>query len=191
VCVLTDYFLTCFIVDVITIEKSGDSFRLLYDTKGRFVLHSIPKTEVGFKLGRIVNEGTSSKGVPYVVTHDARTIRYPDPAIKRGDTVKIDLATGKVVDFVKLDVGNLVMSTKGSNTGRIGVLTDREKHPGSFDIVHVKDVEGNTFATRLGNVFALGKGGDLKSSLVSVPRGRGIKKNIFQERDARLKKAAN
>ena len=83
------------------------------------------------------------------------------------------------------------MSTKGSNTGRIGVLTDREKHPGSFDIVHVKDVEGNTFATRLGNVFALGKGGDLKSSLVSVPRGRGIKKNIFQERDARLKKAAN
>ncbi len=28
-----------------TIEKSGDQFRLLYDTKGRFVLHPIGNDE--------------------------------------------------------------------------------------------------------------------------------------------------
>merc|ERR1719189_2726772 len=27
------------IMDVIKIEKSGDTFRLMYDTKGRFVVH--------------------------------------------------------------------------------------------------------------------------------------------------------
>jgi hypothetical protein len=78
------------------LEKSSDRFRLLYDTKGRFVLHSIGAEEGKSKLCRVVNEVTAAKGVPTVVTHDGRTLRYPDPLIKKDDTVKIDLATGKV-----------------------------------------------------------------------------------------------
>ena len=35
-------------------------------------------------------------GVPYLVTHDGRTIRYPDPDIKVNDTVKYDLKENKV-----------------------------------------------------------------------------------------------
>lgn len=33
----------------------------------------------------------SSKKIPFIVTHDARTIRYPDPMVKVNDTVKVDL----------------------------------------------------------------------------------------------------
>ena len=33
----------------------------------------------------------------------------------------------------------------------------REKHPGSFDIVHIKDSQGHVFATRLAYVFVIGK----------------------------------
>ena len=40
------------------------------------------------------------------------------------------------------------MITGGHNLGRVGVITSRERHPGSFDIVHVKDAANNTFATR-------------------------------------------
>lgn len=49
------------------------------------------------------------------------------------------------------------MVTGGHNLGRIGTLVHREKHPGSFDIVHVKDSTGHTFATRLSNVFIIGQ----------------------------------
>lgn len=49
------------------------------------------------------------------------------------------------------------MVTGGANLGRIGVITNREKHPGSFDVVHVKDSTGNSFATRLTNIFVIGK----------------------------------
>ena len=31
-----------------------------------------------------------ANSVPYLVTHDARTIQYPDPAVKVNDTVCID-----------------------------------------------------------------------------------------------------
>lgn len=48
------------------------------------------------------------------------------------------------------------MVTGGANLGRIGVITNRERHPGSFDVVHVKDANGNSFATRLSNIFVIG-----------------------------------
>lgn len=174
---------------MIHIEKSGDVFRLLYDCKGRFVLHTILEGEAGFKLGRVVSSGTSAKNIPYVVTHDGRTFRYPDPLIAVNDTVKIDLTSGKIQDFVKFEVGNTAMITRGRNTGRIGVIEDREEHPGSFDIVHVKDAKGVTFATRLSNVFIIGKGNEAKDLLISLPKDKGVKYDIFHERAERDRKA--
>ena len=171
--------------DVVNIEKSGDSFRLMYDIKGRFVLHAVGAAEAGFKLCRISKVSTSPKGIPFVVTHDGRTIRYPDPEVKVGDSAKVDLESGKITEFVKFEVGNTVMVTKGRNTGRVGTLIQRDAHPGSFDIVHVRDAEGNTFATRIANVFVIGKGGDPKDALVSLPRGKGIKRTIFEVRAGR------
>jgi small subunit ribosomal protein S4e len=87
---------------------------------------------------------TGVKGIPYLSTHDGRTIRYPDPAIKISDTVKYDLETGKITDVAPFDLGNLVMITGGANLGRVGVIVSRERHPGSFDIIHVK-VKNNVF----------------------------------------------
>ena len=118
-----------------------------------------------------------------MVTHDGRTIRYPDPDIKLNDSVKIDVASGKITDFIKFDVGNLVMVIGGRNLGRVGVITNREKHHGSFDIIHVKDSLGNTFATRQSNVFVIGKG---PKTLVSLPRAKGVRLTIAEERDRRL-----
>jgi small subunit ribosomal protein S4e len=64
------------------------------------------------------------------------------------DTVVIDITTGKVTDFVKFDAGSLCMITGGHNMGRVGMVGHRERHPGSFDIVHVRDSAGHSFATR-------------------------------------------
>ncbi|ONM53443.1 putative isoprenylcysteine alpha-carbonyl methylesterase ICMEL2 [Zea mays] len=50
---------------------------------------------------------------------------------------EIDLETNKIMDFIKFDVGNVVMVTGGRNTGRVGVIKNREKHKGSFETIHV------------------------------------------------------
>lgn len=134
--------------DVITIEKTGDYFRLLYDVKGRFVLHKITAQEASYKLLRVRRVQTGPKGVPFLVTHDGRTIRYPDPLIKVHDTIRYDINKGKILEFIKFETGNLCMVTGGHNLGRVGVITTRERHPGGFDIVHVRDSLGHSFATR-------------------------------------------
>lgn len=97
-----------------------------------------------------------------IVTHDGRSIRYPDPHVKVNDTIRLNLESGKIEDYIKFDSGNLVMITGGHNLGRVGVITSRERHPGSFDIVHVKDAAGNSFATR----YKIYKKNNLKLNLV-------------------------
>jgi small subunit ribosomal protein S4e len=121
----------------------------------------------------------SAKKVPVVVTHDGRTLRFPDPSVAVNDTVKVDIATGKMSDIYKFEIGAMVMITRGHNTGRVGTLEHVEKHDGSFSIVTVKDKKGNTFATRQANVFVIGHGDHPQ---VTLPKGRGIKKTIIQER---------
>ncbi|KZV74558.1 40S ribosomal protein S4 [Peniophora sp. CONT] len=174
-------------MDVLSIEKSGEHFRLLYDVKGRFVIHRITPEEATYKLLKVKKVALGNKGVPYIVTHDGRTIRYPDPQIKVNDTVKFDLTTNKITEFVHFDTGNIVMITGGRNMGRAGTIVHREKHIGDFDIVHVKDSLDRTFATRITNIFVIGEG---SKAWVSLPKGKGTKLTIAEERDVRRKQRA-
>jgi len=181
--VRTDMTYPAGFMDVITIEKTGEYFRLLYDVKGRYTVHRVSKQEAEYKLCKVRKVMVGPKAVPFLVTHDGRTIRYPDPMVKTNDTIKLNIATGKIEDYVKFDSGNLCMVTGGHNLGRVGLVTHRERHPGGFDIVHVKDAAGHSFATRLNNIFIIGKG---NKAWVSLPSGKGVKLSIADERDKRL-----
>ncbi|KAH6794718.1 Ribosomal protein S4 family protein [Perilla frutescens var. hirtella] len=112
-----------------------------------------------------------------------RSIHYPDPLIRANDTIKLDLENNKIANFIKFDVGNVVMVTGGRNRGRVGVLKNREKHKGSFETVHIQDATGHDFATRLGNVYTIGKG---TKPWISLPKGKGIKLTIIEEAKKRI-----
>eukprot|EP01018_Ginkgo_biloba_P040768 Gb_22013 [translate_table: standard] len=100
-------------MDVVSIAKTKENFRLLYDNKSHFNLHSINCT-----------------------------IRYPHPFIKDNDTINIGLEMGKIKDFIKFDVGNVVMVTRYCNKVFVGVIKNRKKHKGSFEIIHVQVAAG-------------------------------------------------
>ena len=188
--VRTDPNFPCGFMDVLELKASNDKFRLLYDTKGRFVLHRLKNGEEKYKLCRVRSVAKTKKNVPYLVTHDARYIRYPDPVISTNDTIKVDIASGKITEHIKFDTGIMVMVTKGRNTGRVGQLVHVEKHPGSFDIVQIKDKAGHSFATRQENVFGIGThdaDGEPRS-MISLPKAKGIKLSVQQEMQARLQK---
>merc|ERR1712117_838485 len=131
-------------MDVIQIEKTGEYFRIIYDVKGRFTVHRITAKEAMYKLCKVRETKTGPNGVPYLYTSDGRTIRYPDPIIKVHDSIQVDIATGKILDTIKFDSGNLCMITGGRNT----------------------------FATRIGYVFIIGKG---SKAYISLPKGKGVK----------------
>jgi small subunit ribosomal protein S4e len=185
------------LMDVIRLAKVNEVFRVLYDVKGRYVLHELKdQKEAGMKLCRVTAVSKAKKAtighnpfqvgqagaIPFITTHDGRTIRYPDPLVKKADTVQIDIKTGKITGHLKSDIGNLAMITKGANIGRVGVITSKEKHPGSFDIIHLKDKKGVPFATRSGNVFVIG---DAEKAWISLPKAKGQRSTILEERAER------
>jgi len=186
--------------DVISIPKTNEQFRLLYDTKGRFILHRVTPEEASYKLLRVQNVSTAKKAtighnpfhtgqaavIPYLVAHDGRTVRFADPNVAVNDVVKFDIKSGKQIGHIKFDVGQLAMVTKGANIGRVGTILSIDRHPGSFDIVHVKDRKGNIFATRIGYVFVIGDG---SKPWISLPKGKGVKLTVFEDREALMKKS--
>merc|ERR1711935_405956 len=156
-------------MDVVSIEKTNEHFRILVDVKGKFQPHRVDAKEAEFKLCKVIQKKIGKSKVPHIVTHDGRTIRFPHPDIQ-------------INDSIKFEVGASVILTGGNNIGRIGIISSIEKHQGSFDIVHVKDTKGNHFTTRLGNVIVIGDG---KTNTVSIPKGEGIRLTLIQERDLR------
>lgn len=195
----TDIYYPTGFQDVIRIDKANEIFRLLYDTKGRITLNRIEAKEATWKLCRVVKIARANKAsignnpflkgilssIPYIVTHDGRTIRYPDPDIRVNDTIKFDFKTGKILEFVKFDIGNIAMIVKGANTGRVGLVMRREKHPGSHEIVHLRDSRGRDFATRVANVFIIGKG---NKPMINLPADKGLKYTVVEEKAAKKTK---
>ena len=72
------------------------------------------------------------------------------------------------------------MLTGGNNIGRIGILQSIEKHPGSFEIAHVKDSNGHVFSTRVSNIIIIGDG---KTPTITLPKGEGIRLTLIEERN--------
>lgn len=68
-------------MDVITIDKTGENFRLVYDTKGRFTVHRIQAEEAEYKLGKVKRVQLGKGGIPFLVTHDARTWVLPHHSV--------------------------------------------------------------------------------------------------------------
>jgi small subunit ribosomal protein S4e len=95
----------------------------------------------------------------------------------------LNLETGEVESLIKFENGAQIMIIGGNNIGRVGVLQHVEKHPSSFDIAHIKDTAGHSFATRVKNVFVIGEG---KKAVISLLPARGIKLSLIEERNKRL-----
>jgi small subunit ribosomal protein S4e len=49
--------------------------------------------------------------------------------------------------------------------------------------VHIEDSAGNKFATRVSNVFVIGKGA---KPMVTLPKARGVRLTIIQEQAKRM-----
>jgi len=184
--VRTDTKFPCGFQDVVTINKTCEHFRLIYDVKGRFQLHRIPADDATWKLLKIKKKGLGARAIPYIVTHDGRTIPYPDPEIKIGDTIKYDFMKGKILGIAHFQQNAICMITGGHNIGRVGAIKKVERHPGSFDIVHVRDNHDNDFSTRRENIFIIGQG----KSWVTLPKTGGIKPTVIEDRKARLERQA-
>jgi small subunit ribosomal protein S4e len=164
--VVTDSKRPIGLMDVLTIPKTKESFRMMVDRRGRLRLTRIEEGEAKWKLVRVERKSTVKKGKFQITMHDGRNIVMDEAALKTGDVLKIELPTQKVLGKLPLDKGYMALLTAGSHVGEVrkvkGYLVS---HNPKANMVEFED-GGSTVK---GNVFIVGKDApDVKLPEVSV-----------------------
>jgi small subunit ribosomal protein S4e len=151
--VVTDSKFPVGLMDVVTIKKTNQSYRMLMDYKGRLKLSPIDENESGWKLARVDHKTTVPGGKTQITLHDGRNILLPKDQYKTGDVLKIEVPSQKVLKAYKLDKGSVALVTGGSHPGTVQTVeTYQIKRGSASNIVTFK--EG--FSTVKENVFVVG-----------------------------------
>ena len=66
----------------------------------------------------------------------------------------------------------------------VSVWSSEETATPFSEIAHLRDANGQEFITRKSNIFVIGD--DDKSIPISLPKNRGVKQSIIEEREQRL-----
>lgn len=144
-------------MDVLSIPKINEDYRVVLDSLGRLDLKKLKKEEATFKLCKIKEKKKIRKGVIQLSLHDGRNQLVKEGVYKRGDVLKISLPDQKILDHFELKKGNLVYITGGKHAGETGKIA--EVQPGSITrkvLVTIKKEEGEV-TTPFENVFVIGK----------------------------------
>ncbi|MGC8565405.1 MAG: 30S ribosomal protein S4e [Thermoplasmata archaeon] len=120
--VVTDYKFPVGFMDVVTVTDLNKNFRVVYDTKGRLRLVEIPLEDASWKLSRVENiRQIKGKKFQYNL-NDGRNFILNEKVYNTGDSLKIDLSTGKVIDHIPLSENNFAFITGGKNVGKIAKI---------------------------------------------------------------------
>ena len=155
------------LMDVLTIEKLGQSFRVLPTPKG-LDLHPIDGEEVGFKICRIEDKTTVKGGHIQLNLHDGRNVlvRVADPTnpvedvYKTLDSLKLGLPGQEVQDHFRLEEGAYAIITGGKNMGFHGRIIEIRALRGvkkrRFE-VELETPKGEHIRSILDYVFVVGR----------------------------------
>jgi len=148
-----DYKFPCGLMDVISIPKINEHYRILFDTRGFLRAVKIDEERARWKLCRIENKTMVKGGKIQLNLHDGRNMIVDENSYRTGDALRISLPEQEILEVIPMEAGNLAMITGGKHRGEIaeieGVEITRNPMP---NIVKLKG-----FTTIKPYVFPVGK----------------------------------
>ncbi|ADM12016.1 40S ribosomal protein S4 [Encephalitozoon intestinalis ATCC 50506] len=168
--------------DVVSIEKTGEHFRVLYNVHKKFHLHRINSSEASYRLAKVTKK-YESQNVPYVVSSCGLSIRFCDPAIDVGYTIKISNETSKVIEYIEPGVDKVVFVSSGKARGRIGVINTISIQ-GKEVVYGMTDFAGHTFSCTSKSCILIGESEE--NILITLPKERGIRLSSLERINAQL-----
>ena len=174
---------TAGLFDVITIKKTNQHYRLIFNINRRFKVHKITSDESKYRITKVMNKETVN-GIPYTRTLDGYNFKFVDPAVNIGDTVKIDIGSNKVIEYLRFETGHIAFVFSGSNRGRVGSIKRIEKLKNGSSFVYLEDANGKSFTVLDSKVMVIGN----KESLwITLDEDQGKKLDVFELSNLRYK----
>ncbi|MGL4669141.1 MAG: 30S ribosomal protein S4e [Methanobacteriaceae archaeon] len=172
--VIKDYKFPVGFMDVIEIPKTGETFRVLPDHKGRLLLHPITKEKKEFKLVKIKNKVVMAGSKVQLNFHDGRNLTISSEDSKNlnatpGDVVKLQVPEQEIKEVFKFEEGSKVLITGGKHTGEIGNIKEIViNHSSKPNTLVVENDSKKTFITLKDYAFVIGK----DNVEISLPGGK-------------------
>lgn len=163
--------------DVITIKKTNMHYRLYFGANKKFKLHKISSDEARFRITKVRSQYAYNR-VPLTATMDGFNFKFADPAIKVGDTVKVNIETGEIVDFTSIEVGKIGYVYAGLSAGRIGIIKRIDVAFDGKKTIYLEDKNMKAFKSSAENMMVVGK--DDNSIFVSLEEDDGIRLNVYE-----------
>ncbi len=161
-----DYKRPVGLMDVVSIPKTKEYFRVLLDSKGKLRLVKIPEENSKWKLVRIENKTPVKKGKIQLNLHDSKNIILEKNAYHTGDSLKIELPSHNILDCYPIEKGNTALIIGGKHSGQIAKITATEiiKSPQPNLVMF------ENFSTIKNHVFVIGK----ETPVVTLPEVSAI-----------------
>ena len=166
--IVTDPKFPVGLMDVLSIPKTKEHFRVLKDRRGRIVLTRIDAEEARWKLVRIEDKKVVPGGKVQLNLHDGRNILIDSNEHKTGDVLKIELPGQKVLAAFPQAPGSLAILTGGSHVGEMATVAGFEEKKNPMPNL-VKFKEG--FSTIKPYVFVIG----VTTPEIKVPQPEAVK----------------
>lgn len=167
--------------DVVTVKKTNSHYRLLFSTTRKFKIHKISAEESAFRLTKVSKKEIVDE-VPFTRTLDGYNFKFVDPSVSVSDTVKVDIKTNKVVDFLKFEADKIAFVYSGSNTGRVGVIKRVEKLCDGKVFIYLTDANEKNFTVLESKAIVIG---DKDSLWMSLDESAGIKLDEYEHSNLR------
>lgn len=128
------------LMDVLTIPKTKQAYRMILNKKGKLTLVNAKNQKA--KPCKIVGKTVLKKGKTQVNLHDGKNI-FTDKKVKVGDTLVLELPEQKITEHFSLEKGGVVYLTGGRHIG---------------ETAHVEEIKSKIIKVKIGKeVFETAK----------------------------------
>ncbi len=126
------------LMDVVSIPKNEDHYRVLMDHRGRVLLVPVSEDQAGWKLVRIDGKTTIKGGRTQLNLHDGRNLVLDEDDYKTGDVLQLKLPEQELAGHYPLEEGNIALIIGGSHAGELATVdgVDVSRNP-QENLVHL------------------------------------------------------
>ena len=164
--VIKDYKFPVGFMDIISIPKTGESYRVLLDRKGRLQFDLIEDGSA--KLSKIVNKSTIKGGKTQLNLHDGKNIIIEEDVYSVGDVINLKVPEQEIVDNYPLKEGATVLVTGGKHTVELGTISEIiENKSSNPNTIIIENSAKDEFLTLKDYAFVVGSDAP-KISLLEV-----------------------
>jgi len=151
-----DFKYPCGLMDVVSIPKTRQNIRILFDRNGKLALVPISESDATWKLLRVQNKTVVPGKKVQLNLHDGRNILVEKDEYHTGDVLRFSFKDRKIDEVFKFDKGTVSMIVGGTHVGEIASIEEIQMVPSSKP--NLAKMKGEKeFSTISDYIFPIGK----------------------------------